>query len=340
MVVGQARDAARGLPRRRTMTRSNGLSFIAVVAISVVAISREALAAEPESASGAPSGTAAPVNPPRPDGRELAGHLFTPMRDFVGPFAATSFDAFVAIGGGSSHGSLTLQPPGNPQPPPQTFDGTVSYAAMGGLLDFEYRFLPGFSARLGLSETVYSGLDGPSAAVVGSNARLGGNLGITAGIPIGQSVRVAAVVDGEYAPRLGLILGPAVQSTFANCSQSVDKCRFALEQLFQQTNVFAFEPGVAAAWAPMRALGVTSNVSYAYASIATSNQATITQNGVSFGAGVDFDFMGISRVPVGLQVSWHPDRQSTLQGRSRCRCELGECRELHRAPLLLAGGHT
>src|SRR5262249_45302478 len=149
-----------------------------------------------------------------------------------------------------------------------------------------------------------SGLDGQSAAVVGSNARLGGDFGITAGLPIGKSVRVAAVADVSYVPRLGLLLGPAIEQTFSNCSQGAQNCKFDLGLLFQQRNVFQFQPGVAAAWAPHKSLGVTGSVSYVYDSISTKNAATLTQGGISLGVGLDFDFMGISRVPVGLQLMW------------------------------------
>jgi hypothetical protein len=297
------------------MTRSNPLSLVVVAALYSITLAATAFPADPEPAPGAQSGLVAPAPPPRPEpapnaeaprpeGRELAGHVFTPLAGITGPFATTSFGSFMLVGAGSTEGSLTLQLPGTPLPPPQTFTGTVTYAAVGGILGFEYAFLPGFSARLNLSETIYSGIDGQSAAVVGSNARLGGDFGITAGIPIGKSARVAAVADVSYTPRLGMLIGSAIEQTFSNCSQGTANCKFDLGLLFQQTNVFQFQPGVAASWAPNKALGVTGNVSYVYNSISTSNAATLTQGGVAVGVGLDFDFMGFSKVPVGLQLSW------------------------------------
>jgi hypothetical protein len=227
-----------------------------------------------------------------------------PVLGMTGPFATTNFGSFMALGAGSTEGSLTLQLPGNPPPPPQVFRGSVDYAAVGGLLGFEYRFLPGVSARVGITQTIYSGTTGASAAVVGSNVRVGGTAGLTAGIPIGQSARVAAVFDVSYAPRLGLVLGPAIEGTFARCSQGVANCSFEFDELFQQRNVLQLQPGLAAAWAPARALGITVNASYVYTSIAVKNQETLGQGGVSLGAAVDVDFMGVSKVPVGLQVLW------------------------------------
>jgi hypothetical protein len=282
------------------MIRSNWRLVAAVVACAAT-FSNRARAAAPEPAPWQPGVSA---EQPRPEGRELNGHVFTPVVNLIGPFATTSFGSFMLLGFGSTNGSLTLQLPGNPLPPPQTFRGSVDYAAVGGILSFEYAFLRDFQARIGLSETIYSGTTGASAAVVGSNARLGGNVGLTAGLPIGQSVRVAAVIDASYAPRLGLVLGPAIESAFAGCSAGTANCRFDFDQLFQQKNVFTFQPGVAASYAPSRAVGLTGNVSYVYNSTTATDLPTVSQGGVALGAAVDFDFMGVSRVPIGLQVNW------------------------------------
>lgn len=230
--------------------------------------------------------------------------MFTPVVNFTEPFATTSFGSFMLLGAGSTDGSLTLQLPGNPLPPPQTFTGKVDYAAVGGILSFEYAFLRDFQARIGISETIYSGTNGSSAAVVGSNARLGGNVGLTAGLPIGNSVRVAAVFDASYAPRLGLVLGPAIQSTFNACSTGTANCKFDFDQLFRQKNVLTVQPGVAASWAPARAVGLTGNISYVYNSTTATDLPTVSQGGISLGTAVDFDFMAVSRVPIGLQLNW------------------------------------
>ena len=288
---------------------------MAAVAVCTVAQPRRALPAEPEPERGTPSALGPAADPPRPEaradehpprseGRELAGHVFMPSVSVIGPFATTSFASFMALGGGSTEGSLTLQLPGNPLPPPQTFRGSVSYAAVGGLIGFEYAFLPGVSARVGISQTIYSGTTGASAAVVGSNVRIGGSAGLTAGIKIGRSARIAAVFDANYAPRLGLVIGPAIQSTFAACSQGVASCRFDFDDLFQQRNVLILQPGIAASWAPTRALGFTANVSYVYTSIGVSGQDAVREGGIAPGAVIDFDFMGISKVPLGLQLTW------------------------------------
>jgi len=261
----------------------------------------------PAGAAGAVSAVLsdAPGETPRPEGRELGGHVFMPALGLVMPFATTSFGTYLLLGAGTTQGSITVQLPGTPPPPPQTFNGTVTYAAIGGALGYELEVLRGVSARVKLSETLYSGTTGAAAAVVGTNARIGLGVGLTAGITLGDSARVAAVFDASYAPRMGLLLGPAVKSAYESCSAGASDCQFDFGQLFEQENVLQLEPGVAASWAPLRSIGVTGNLTWAHASIDTKSSGTLNQDGVSVGAAVDFDFKAVSSVPVGLQVTWN-----------------------------------
>jgi hypothetical protein len=282
----------------RDMTRHPRYPFIAIVAFCVLAHATRVSAGDAAPAPAGPSVAVAPETSPPPEGRELAGHVFMPALGIVGPFATTSFSSYMTLGAGSTEGHLTLQLPGNPPPPPQTFNGSVSYVAVGGVLGFEAQVVPGISARMGLTETIYSGTSGAAVTTVGTNARVGGGLGITAGLPIGNSVRVAGVVDANLVPRFGLLLGPAIESTFESCSTGIRDCRFDFSKLFRLKNVFELKPGVAASWAPLRALGISGNLSYLYASV-----AGISQGGIFIGVAVDYDFRAISRVPVGLQAA-------------------------------------
>jgi hypothetical protein len=245
------------------------------------------------------------LEPSPPEGRELGGHVFMPVLGMVSPFTNTSFGTFMLLGYGSTTGSLTLQLPGNPPPPAQTFTGTVSYVAIGSVLSFEAAFLRYFAARIGLSETLYSGISGAAVAAVGSNARLGGNFGLTGSLPIGQSVRVAGVFDTSFAPAMGVLLGPAIKSAFDSCSEGVTNCRFDFGKLFEQRNVLSLEPGVAASWAPLPSLGVTGNLTYVHRSLTNSNSGATTSEAMSLGVAADFDFHLISIVPVGVQLSWN-----------------------------------
>jgi hypothetical protein len=158
------------------------------------------------------------------------------------------------------------------------------------------------SARIGLSESLYSGTTGTALAVVGTNVRLGLDAGLTAGMTFGDSLRVSAVIDASSAPRMGLRVGAALEALAQSCQAG--NCEFDLGNLFEQQNIVTLQPGVAAAWAPLKSLGLVANLSYAWSSIAVSNQPTVTTGGIAAGVAVDFDFMGVSKVPVGLQLTW------------------------------------
>jgi hypothetical protein len=258
-----------------------------------------ALPADPP---GAPA--PAPADAAGGEGRVLNGHAFMPVLGMVTPFATTSFGTFLTLGTGSTKGTITLQVPGNPPPPPQTFTGDVSFAAVGGALGYEYAVFRGVGVRAFLNETIYSGTTGAAAAVVGTNARVGLGAGITAGMTLGEAIRVAGVLDVTYAPRFGLILGPAVAAAYDSCQSGLSNCQFDFDKLFEQENILEVVPGVAASWAPMRALGVSANVSYSHSSIDTSGSGTRSQDGMKIGAAVDFDFREISRAAVGLQLAY------------------------------------
>ena len=304
------------------MPRLRRLSALTTVAVCLLALPSGArtFAQEPVAAPGAAAVTpaagaqasvtpapAAPAASPRPEGRELAGHVFMPTLGLKGPFAITSFGTFLTLGQGSTVGFVTIQLPGSPPPAPSTYSGNIEYVAIGGVLTYEYEFLRGVSARVGLSESLYSGTTGASLAVVGTNIRLGFGAGVTAGLTLGESVRLAAVFDVTSAPRLGLLLGPAINSAIESCRTGLTSCQFDFGQLFQQQNVLELQPGLAASWAPHRSLGLTANLSYAHSSIEVTgaNAGTSSTGGVSLGVAADFDFMGVSKVPVGLQLTWN-----------------------------------
>lgn len=261
------------------------------------------VAAAPATAAAATAPAAAPAAP-RPEGRELAGHVFMPALGVVDPFAVTSFGSYMTLGGGRTTARFTLQLPGSPPPPPQEISGDVSFGAVGGVLGYTFRIAGGVAGRVALSETIYSGTTGAAAAVIGTNARVGVGAGLTAGLPIGDSARLAVVFDASYAPRFGLLLGPALKDAYDSCLAGASSCQFDFSKLFEQANVLELVPGVAAAWAPAPYLGVVGNVSYAHSSIETEGRGTVSEGGVTVGAAVDLDLGALTSVPVGLQLTW------------------------------------
>jgi len=248
------------------------------------------------------SSTALAEDAPEASRRDMAGHTFMPALGIGSAFATTNFGTYLTAGYGTTQGRVTLLVPGNPDP--QTFEGEVSYAAVGSTLDFEWAFLPGFSARFNLSESLYSGVTGAAVATVGTNIRLGGGLGLTASFPLGDSVRLAAKLDASYVPQMGLLLGPALKDAYDSCSAGASNCTFDFAKLFEQNNVFTVKAGAAAAWTPWTPLGVTGNLEWVERSLEQTGGSTQRVGAVSAGLALDFDFRNVSTVPVGLVASW------------------------------------
>jgi hypothetical protein len=102
-----------------------------------------------------------------------------------------------------------------------------------------------------------------------------------------------------------LLLGPAVKDAYESCLSGVSNCQFDFSKLFDQKNVFEVQPGVAASWAPLKSLGLTGNVSWSHSSIERSSGGNATLDGLVVGAVADFDFLAVTPVPVGLQLTFN-----------------------------------
>jgi hypothetical protein len=255
------------------------------------------------------SSTASAEEAPATGTRDMGGHTYMHALGISSAFATTNFGTYMTAGYGTTKGRVTLLVPGNPDP--QTFEGEVSYAAVGSVLDFEWAFLPGFSARFLLTESLYSGVTGAAVAAVGTNIRLGAGLGLTASFPVGESVRLAARLDASYTPQLGLLLGPALKDAYDSCSAGVSNCTFDFQKLFEQNNVFAVKPGAAVAWTPWAPLGVTANLEWVQRSLEQTGGSTESSGALAAGLALDFDFLNVSTVPVGLVASWSSEWPAT-----------------------------
>lgn len=238
---------------------------------------------------------------PTPNRRELAGHTFQPTLGVTSAFATTSFATYLTAGYGRTEGTVELLLPGNTEP--TTYSGNVDYAAIGGAMAYEVAFLDHYSVRLGITETLFTGTTGAAAAAVGTNARLGAGLGLTASFPVGETVQLAAVVDASYAPKLGLILGPALEDAYQSCQSGLSGCTFDFDKLFQQQNVFTVQPGVAASWVPWRPLGVTGNVGWSQSSLAKTDQGTRSAGAVTGALALDLDLAQLTPVALGIQAT-------------------------------------
>lgn len=228
------------------------------------------------------------------DRRTLNGHNFMPAAEAQWPFTITSLTSQLLLGYGKTTANLQIRD--------QTFSGTMEYAGIGGILAYEYGFMDYFSVRAQLNDTIYSGINGKSALAVGTEVQFGFGIGATASLPIGDTLRLGVLFDFFTNPALGLTVASGLRSIADSCNQG--SCNVDLSQIFGTTTVKTVQPAVAAAWAPLRPLGLTANVAYQH--LSSSGATDQSGDAVKVGGAADWDFATMSSVPIGLQLqaSW------------------------------------
>jgi hypothetical protein len=252
------------------------------------------------SAAAEETAGASPVEPtvqqvPRPEGRILNGHVFMPSATVPGALVTTSFVSDLILGLGSTTGNFTV---GDRQ-----FNGTYDYGAIGAFLGYEYAFARYFSARLSINDIIYSGINGKSAIAVGTQLQFGVTAGVTASMPVGDTLRVGVLFDAGSVPALALTIGSGLRAIIDRCRSGGD-CNVGNGDIFSTQNATTIQPALAANWAPWRALGVTGNVAYVHVS-QDQNVGTVSGDAMSLGLASDFDFRGVGWAPVGLTVQFN-----------------------------------
>jgi hypothetical protein len=282
------------------------LAVLALLTASTAAVAHEQAdpsTVTPSTAAPAPTAPTVQTEDTPPAGRVLNGHVFIPSAIVSGALTTTSFVTYLEIAYGKTTGSQQIGD--------QLYSGSFDYAGVGAIVGFEYAFLKYFSARLTINELVYSGINGESALVIGTSVATSFGLGLTASLPIGDSLRVGLLVDGGVGPGLALTIGSGINTIIKSCQQG--DCSAGQGNIFAKRNAYTVQPALAMNWAPWRPLGITANVSYAFV---RQDLNTGTFNGQAIGLGVafDFDFKAISDVPIGLQAvfSWTAPISGTI----------------------------
>jgi len=235
----------------------------------------------------APPSARALEEPATTHDRTVNGHVFMPSPIVPPPVATTNFSVGMLLGTGSATGPK-YDINGDPIPG-ETQDYT--YAALGQSLSYEFAFLKNFTGRLNLSTSLYSGLDGPSALVVGVSIRVGGGAGLTWSMPLGDQFRLGASIDVSYAPQLNLLVAAAVLAALQG--------NFDPSLAFQQENVVTWKPAATFSWAPMPALGFTAQAGYTTSSLALES-GTISREAVTLGLLGEVDFGTFTPVAIGF----------------------------------------
>ncbi len=279
------------------MSARAALSLFVVLTIARTATAQEAV--PPGAATPAPvaAPAAAPEDLSLAPRRVLNGHVFMPSFTVAGALTTTSFGTYLILGYGSTSSSIQLGD--------KTYAGSFDYAGAGAALAYEYAFQRYFSARFQLSDVIYSGIDGPSAIVVGTSLQFAGSLGVTASLPVGDSLRVGVLFDAGITPGLGLTIGNGLRTIIDLCRADPTNCNPDTGSIFAIHKATTLQPAIAANWAPWRPLGFTANAAYLSVSQSQGGK-TFTGQAVSLAGAADFDFLAVSKVPVGLQLalSW------------------------------------
>jgi hypothetical protein len=224
--------------------------------------------------------------------RELGGHVFIPTELVASPFPVTSFRVALLYGSGSAQG------------PTYDLDGNVvgtrdyTYAAWGQTFGYEQRLWEWLSLDVGLLTNLYTGLDRPSALVVGAEVGVGAWAGARAARQLGP-VQVAATFQATWAPRVGLLVANAVLTAIQNSPPSLDGV-----SAYSKQNGWTLIPGVSAAWSPWRPLGIQASVDYQWLSQDTTGGGSVTGSAIDAAVAIDFDFGKISPVPVGVIAAY------------------------------------
>jgi len=223
--------------------------------------------------------------------RVLDGHVFSSGTLVRSPFAVTAFEANLMYGSGTATG-----------PTYDRFgivvgDETYTFAAEAQTFSYDKKLAEGVSVGGGVVSQLYSGIDGPSVVVVGTEIGAGLFARGTAGRRLGP-VHAALTFDGSYAPRYGILVLDAIQKALQD--RELDS-----EAAFNQTNAWTLKPGIAAAWAPHPALGLVASLDYQWVSLDATDSGWQEESGVDLAIAADLDLGTFTSVPAAFLASYH-----------------------------------
>ena len=254
---------------RRPLTLMFGMSF--VIAVAAPRASYAESTREQET-------TASP--------RALNGHVFTPSPYVVSPFSTThlgSHTAFAYATATSARFNLQGEVIG---------ERDYDLAGYGNNVQYQYRFADWLAARVSGNLTLFSGIDGESALAAGASFRYNVGLGLTSGFRLGDSIRLAFVLDASFQPAIDLTIREAILRALETGEADGGGDAFVLGKTVE------YRPGLSFAWAPFPLLGLSAEVRYVYIDIEdSSSQDPASGDAVDMAVLADVDFGAIS--------SWH-----------------------------------
>jgi len=188
-------------------------------------------------------------------------------------------------------------------------EATYTFAAMAQTFAYEVRLTDDVSAALGAVTELYSGIDGPSALVVGAEVGAGLFARATAGHRFGP-VRAAVTLDASYAPRFGIYVIEAVLAALEDDAVDADPA-------FDASNAWTVRPGLSAAWAPIPALGLTASVVSQWVSLEEDGSGRQNGAALDMGLSADLDLSTFTKVPVAVLAAYRVNVPLDAEGVNR-----------------------
>jgi hypothetical protein len=238
--------------------------------------------------------------------RELRRHLFIPSEIVVDPFATT----YVRARAGAGHASVT-GPSFNSQGQLEGTEEDYSQAAIQQTLELQIAPTEWLAVRASGDATIYSGIDASSVIATGAVVQLGFDGGVTFTLPGSDWFRPGLVFEINHGPAYALTVLEALQT-------SIEENRIATGDALDSGDVTTLRPGVSAAFALDRALGLVISAQYV-SEIGDDIAFARDDDSYSLAGAVDFDFNARTFVPVGLQAAirwidgWTGSQESDVQ---------------------------
>jgi hypothetical protein len=219
--------------------------------------------------------------------RSLNGHLFVPSRLLASPFSTThlgSISTYALAEATASRYDLRGEVVG---------ERDYSMAAFGNQVDYQLRLADFFALRVSGSAIVFSGIDGPSAVGVGATFRTSFGAGLTAGLPLGDAVRLAVVFDAGFQPAFDLTIG-------AGLLRAIRTGSFDSGEVFVLGKTVQLRPGLSVAWAPIPLVGISGELRYSYTEVEKTSSENATGDAVDLAALVEVDLGTVWPVPIAI----------------------------------------
>jgi hypothetical protein len=224
--------------------------------------------------------------------RALNGHLFQPSLLITGPFATTSFGVATQLLSGDTD-APTYDLRGN-----VTGSKKYTLAGWGESLLFDLRVYEGIALRLRADGLLFTATSPRGILAVGGTGQYGFTVGVTAGLNLSDSTRLAFVGDFGIQPQLSLLIGQAMRTVL---STGV----FGDTGLTSDVERVSGVPGASFAWAPSPLFGLIAEASYVWTRhVSGADSESVVNNGFSLAGLVTFDFDPLASVPVALQASY------------------------------------